>query len=138
MERQVIRLTLLVSVLSILLTACAASPSSPIEFTRSGGIAGMNDVLAIDAKGHATLVRRTGKFEFDLTTDEANRLHTALRTAGFASIPENSASKPPVPDEIAYVIVYQNHTVKTADTTIPEKLRPVIVLFNELIDRKGR
>ena len=120
------------------LIACAAAPSSPIEFRRSGGFAGFNDVLNIDAQGHGTLTRRTGKFEFDLTLDERNRLANALRDAGFGSLPEDSARKPLVPDEIAYIIVYQNHTVNTSDTAIPEKLRPVIVLFNELVDRKGR
>ena len=83
-------------------------------------------------------MRRTGKFEFDLTADERNRLANALRDAGFASIPEDSMGKPLVPDEISYMIVYQNHAVKTSDTAIPDKLRPVIVLFNELTDRYGR
>jgi hypothetical protein len=119
--------------------ACsAATPSSPIEFRRSGGFAGFNDVMNIDANGHGTLTRRTGKFEFDLTADERNRLANTLRDAGFASIPEDSTRKPLVPDEIAYVIVYQNHTVNTSDTAIPAKLQPVIVMFNELVDRKGR
>ena len=46
--------------------------------------------------------------------------------------------KPLVPDEISYVVVYQNHAVKTSDTSLPDKLRPVVVLFNELTDRYGR
>jgi hypothetical protein len=129
-------LILLISV--IVLPACAASPSSPIEFRRSGGIVGFNDALAIDAQGRATLTRRNAKFEFDLNADERNRMATALRDAGFASMPQDSMRKPLVPDEISYVIVYQNHTVRTSDTAIPEKLRPVIVRFNELVDRKGR
>lgn len=123
----------------VLLTACStATPSSPIEFRRSGGFAGFNDVLNIDANGHGTLTRRTGKFEFDLTADERNRVANALRAAGFASIPEDSTRKPLVPDEISYVIVYQNHTVKTSDTALTDKLQPLIVMFNELVDRKGR
>lgn len=133
------RLILIFATSILALTACsAATLSSPIEFRRSGGFAGFNDVLNIDANGHSTLTRRTGTFEFDLTLDERNRLANALRDAGFASIPEDSTRKPLVPDEISYVIVYQNHTVKTSDTALTAKLQPLIVMFNELVDRKGR
>jgi hypothetical protein len=133
------RIILILAMSGWALTACsAATPSSPIEFRRSGGFAGFNDVLNIDANGHGTLTRRTGKFEFDLTIDERNRLANALRDAGFASIPEDSTRKPLVPDEISYVIVYQNHTVKTSDTALTDKLQPLIAMFNELVDRKGR
>lgn len=133
------RTLLMLASILLLLSACsAATPSSPIEFRRSGGFAGFNDVLNIDANGHGTLTRRTGKFEFDLTLDERNRLANALRNAGFTSIPEDSTRKPLVPDEISYVIVYQNHTVKTSDTALTDKLQPLIVIFNELVDRKGR
>lgn len=133
------RTILMLASILLLLSACStATPSSPIEFRRSGGFAGFNDVLNIDANGHGTLTRRTGKFEFDLTLDERNRLANALRDAGFASIPEDSTRKPLVPDEISYVIVYQNHTVKTSDTALTDKLQPLIVMFNELVDRKGR
>ena len=131
--------TALILAVVLLSTACSTvALSSPIEFRRSGGIAGMNDVLTIDAQGHATLVRRTGKYEFDLSADERNRLAGALRDTGWAAIPEDSMRKPLVPDEISYVVVYQNHTVKTSDTAMPDKLRPVVVLFNELTDRYGR
>lgn len=132
------RIVLILAVV-LLASACStAALSSPIEFRRSGGIAGLNDALTIDAQGHATLVRRTGKYDFDLSVDERNRLANGLRNAGWASIPEDSMRKPLVPDEISYVVVYQNHTVKTSDTAMPDKLRPVIGLFNELTDRYGR
>jgi hypothetical protein len=131
--------TVLLLAVVLLSSACStAALSSPIEFRRSGGIAGLNDALTIDAQGHATLVRRTGKYEFDLSADERNRLASALRNAGWASIPEDSMRKPLVPDEISYVVVYQNHTVKTSDTAMPDQLRPVVVSFNELTDRYGR
>lgn len=117
-------------------TQPSSASASTIEYRRSGGFAGFNDALTIDAQGHATVTRRTGKAEFDLTVDERNRLVTVFRDVGFASIPEDSTRKPLVPDEISYVIMYQNHTVKTSDTAMPDKLQPIIALLNELLDRK--
>lgn len=136
----------------LLLSACApvGQPTSPptaqpspqttsaflIEYNRSGGIAGLIDNLKIDTQGHGTLARRAGKFEFDLTADELVRLQTAFRDADFAAIPEDSQRKPPVPDEFSYTVAYQGRTVKTSDTAMPEKLRPVIATLNSLVDKK--
>jgi hypothetical protein len=113
--------------------------AAPIEFRRSGGIVGLDDLLTIDAKGYAQLTRRTGKPEFDLAPGDFARLTALLRDANFKSIPEDSRRKPYlVPDEISYVIVYQGHTVKTSDTAIPEKLQPVIQMMNGILDAKSR
>jgi hypothetical protein len=112
---------------------------SSIEFRRSGGIVGLDDQLLIDDKGRAKLTRRTGNFEFGLAQEELARLHIALRDVNFASIPEDSRRKPYlVPDEISYVIGYQEHTVKTSDTAIPEKLQSVIQLLSGIVDAKGK
>ena len=108
-----------------------------IEYSRAGGIAGFNDELKIDAKGHVTLVRRTNKFEFDLTADELNRLQAVFRDVGFASMPE-VLPKPLVPDEFSYTISYQGRTIKTSDTTMPANLRSVITLLNNIIDAKSK
>ncbi len=122
----------------VMLPACATvQPVLPIEYTRTGGIAGFNDHLKIDANGHGTLTRRSGVFDFELTADELGRLQAILRDADLAMIPENP-SKPPVPDEFGYLLTYQGRTIKTSDTAMPEKLRPVIAWLNHLIEAKGK
>jgi hypothetical protein len=116
-------------------TAPTSAPASSIEFHRSGGFAGFNDVLLIDAKGHVTIERRNGKSEFDLTPEQWAQLQNAFRDAGFASIPENSMSKPLAPDEMSYSLTFQDHTVKTSDTALPEKLRPLITQLTQLLSK---
>ncbi len=92
-HREPSRLFALIAILAITLIGCATDTSqgAPLEYRRSGGIVGFDDYLAIDAKGHAILTRRTGKFVLDLTSDELARLQALLRDAGFATIPENKA-----------------------------------------------
>ncbi len=110
---------------------------APVDFQRSGGFAGFDDHLTVDAQGHALLTRRRGKFEFDLSRDEMTRLQAALRDAHLASIPPKS-DKRPVPDEFSYVLSYQGYTVQTSDTALPQKLAPAISLLNNIIDTKGK
>ncbi len=122
---------------------CACSPAppppSPIEYRRTGGIAGFNDHLLIDANGHATLTRRAGKLEFDLAPAEWAKLRQAFADAGFASIPADSTRKPYlVPDELSYVLVYAQHTVKTSDTAIPDKLQPVMQMLAGIVDAQSQ
>ncbi len=111
----------------------ASSSATLIEYSRTGGFAGFDDKLKIDASGHATLARRTANTEFNLTTDELNQLQVALRDASFASIPEDSVPKQLAPDEFSYTVTYANHTVKTSDTAMPSKLQPVIQALNAVI-----
>jgi hypothetical protein len=115
--------------------ACNSSGKmSPIEYQRTGGIAGFNDHLAIDVNGHVRLTRRVGQFEFDLNADEAKKLDDALRAANLASIPENSAPKLLVPDELSYRVIYQGRTIRTSDTAMPAQLQPVLALLDGIID----
>lgn len=122
----------------VMFPACAtAPPALPIEYTRVGGIAGFNDRLKIDTNGHGMLTRRSGTFDFDLTADELGHLQAVLRDAEIATMPENP-SKPPVPDEFAYTLSFQGRTIKTSDTVVPAKLRPVIAWLNNLIEAKSK
>lgn len=104
-----------------------------IEYRRTGGIAGFDDRLKIDANGHATLAQRTTNSQFNLTADELTQLQSLLRDANFASIPENSMPKMLVPDELSYVVGYQGHTVKTSDTAMPKQLEPAVRMLDQII-----
>jgi hypothetical protein len=116
------------------LLACESSGKmSPIEYQRTGGIAGCNDHLVVDAKGHARLTSRTSHFEYDLKSDEIIRLSDTLRAANLASIPEDSVTKLLVPDELSYRIIYASRTIRTSDTTMPAQLAPVISVLDEIV-----
>lgn len=104
-----------------------------IEYSWSGGIAGIIGRLTIDANGRVTLTQRGTTSEFNLTGDELNQLQSSLRDTNFTSIPENSLPKQLVPDEFSYTLTYANHTVKTSDTAMPKQLQPVIKLLNAII-----
>lgn len=112
-------------------------PAAPVDYQRSGGFAGFDDHLTVDAQGHAVLTRRRGKFEFDLSRDEMTQLQAALRDADLASIPPKS-DKRPVPDQFSYVLSYLGHTVRTSDSALPQRLAPAISLLNNIIDTKGK
>jgi hypothetical protein len=112
-------------------------PSGPppvlVEYDRSGGFAGMSDHLVIDANGHATLARRTGAREFDLSRDQLSQVEAVFQASGFAGIDENSMPKTVPPDAFTYVITYQGHRVKTADSAVPSQLQPVLEALNRLL-----
>src|SRR5574340_91510 len=48
--------------------------AAPIDFQRTGGIAGKDDRLTIDTRGHVVLRRGTVEVEFNLGRDELARL----------------------------------------------------------------
>ncbi len=138
MGDKIIGWALVAFLILVMLPACATvQPVLPIEYARVGGIAGFNDHLKIDANGHGALTRRSGAFDFELTADELGRWQAILRDADIATMPENP-SKPPAPDEFGYLLTDQGRTIKTSDTAMPDKLRPVIALLNNLIEAKGK
>ena len=144
----------LISLFALALAACAGAPvpslpaatlqpqPSPqpfsLDYTRSGGFIGYRDHLVISANGHAVLMRRIAKFEFDLDSASLRQIGDVFQTAGFAAISENSMPRAIPADGIAYVVVYQGHQVRTADTAIPEKIAPVLSLLNGIIDSRGK
>ena len=142
MTRGILFLTLgfVAAVLIACATATPSAPSAPsaIEYTRTGGIAGFNDRLTIDVKGHAVLSRRNQKVEFNVSDANLEQLYAAFQTARFGSIPENSMPKPVVPDGLIYALTYQGHTVKTSDGQVPPMLEPVLAALNRIVDSQGK
>jgi hypothetical protein len=141
---------LFIALVAIAFVACTPNPTpvppmptanaqpSSIDYYRSGGFIGANDHLSIDLNGHATLTRRTGNSEFDLTHDQLTGIHAAFQSAGFVALPENAMPAGMPADGFSYTITYQGHTVKTADTAVPQSLDTVLVLLNQIVDSKGK
>jgi hypothetical protein len=125
----------LFTLLVVVLTRCdSSSPSSSIEYQRSGGIVGFDDHLVIDANDHVKLTRRAGQFVFNLGAEGIKKLDDAIRAANLPSIPESSTPKLLVPDELSYRVSYQGRTIKTSDTAMPVQLEPVIAVLNGIIE----
>lgn len=114
-------------------SATSAQPSVLVDYERNGGFAGMSDHLVINTDGHATLTGRTGAREFDLSGDQLNQIEAVFESAGFANIDENSMPGAVPPDAFSYVITYQGHRVKTADSAVPAVLQPVLEALNRLL-----
>ncbi len=118
--------------------APASQPPSAIEYTRTGGLIGLNDRLTIDTKGHAVLSRRNVKSEFDVSDANLKQLYDAFQAARFAAIPENSMPIGVIADAFNYTLTYQGHTVKTADTAVPKSLEALLALLNRIVETQGK
>jgi hypothetical protein len=115
-------------------TQVFSAPPSAIEYARTGGFAGFNDKLTIDAKGHVVLTRRSGKSEFDLDDAALQKIYAAFQTANWATIPENSMGLGVPPDGFSYTVSYQGHTVKTADAAVPRAMQVLLDALNQIIN----
>ncbi|MBI3914928.1 MAG: hypothetical protein HY327_12175 [Chloroflexi bacterium] len=133
-----ILLPVILLALAVALLGCGGGANESVEYRRTGGIAGFDDNLSIAASGKATITRRTGKFEFTLTRDEQSRLYAALEKSDWSALKEDSRPAQLVPDALSYEIAYKGKRVRTADTAIPQSLEPVLIVLNELVDRRGK
>ena len=121
-------------------TPSASLPTqpTPIDYQRSGGFIGVQDHLTIDLNGHATLTRRTSTTEFDLSPSDLGAIQAAFQTAGFAALPENPTPPAVAADGFSYVIMYQGHTVRTGDPSVPKQLESLTSTLNRMIDSGGK
>jgi hypothetical protein len=86
-----------------------------IEFVRSGGFMGRKVSLSLDLE--------------DMPPEQVETLRLLLDKADFFNL-DDSPGKPPMPDAYQYTITVTTETGKrmihTSDTTVSEKLRPLI------------
>jgi len=86
-----------------------------IDFERTGGFMGRAVRLSLDLD--------------DLPADQTETLSLLLDEADFFSL-EDPPGKAPLPDAFQYTITVTTdsaqRTIRTSDTTAPEKLRPLI------------
>jgi len=120
---------------ALLLAGCAkAGPSETlVEYNRTGGIAGFNDRLVIQANGQATLTRRDQSSEFVLDRDTLTRLQALLDDAQFTQLDAEYRPSGSGADLFTYVITYRGHTVRSMDTAVPEALQPALELLKQIV-----
>ena len=139
-----LRLLAVLLTLALALTACLPPPApapapaevcrlaTPVTYSRSGGIAGLIDLVEIARDGSYTVTRRNESSEGALTLDQICALRDAL--AGSGLFAENHEYRAVGADLFLYVINYSGHTVSAMDTAVPAALTPALQLLNALIE----
>jgi hypothetical protein len=99
-----------------------------IKFERTGGFAG---------------IRIAADFELDdLAEDQADRLRELLDDVDFDELPEKLIKGGPVPDGFTYSITVESeideYTVTTSDTSVPEKMQPLLELLYQIARQRAR
>ena len=87
-----------------------------IEFTRTGGFAGMRLVTSVDTE--------------QLPAEQASTLDKLVGDAGFFELPENLAPATPAPDRFEYHLtvdsVQKTHSIDVNEAGAPDSLRPLL------------
>jgi hypothetical protein len=110
----------------------AAGLQGPLEFTRSGGIAGRIDQLTIRPDGSATLTTKTSRRSFELTPAELEALDEEVEA--LESAPAESRNPRTVYDDFAYGVEYGGREVTMDGMATPDELSGLIGELNRLID----
>ena len=86
-------------------------PTGPMTVTRTGGIAGVNDVLEIAADGTAQLTRKTGAASTCTPSPSALEALRAIDLAAVGAAPP----KAPIADGFNYTVVSGTETASAGD-----------------------
>jgi len=112
-----------------------------IQYRRTGGIAGLDDRLTIQADGQAILTRKGGERQ-TITLDKTtlSSLQATLGEADFLELESQYQPARDIPDAFHYEVSYQvdngRHTVAATDSSVPEQLAPVLDKLNRIIARQ--
>ena len=112
-------------------------PRVLIEYQRSGGFVGYQDILTITSDGKAILIQNNAQHQFTIDQNTTNQLIAKFDQAGFSTLIKEYLPADTCCDLIEFIITYKDHTIRTMDTAIPETLQPVLDALNEIIETKG-
>lgn len=104
-----------------------------LNYNRSGGIAGLDERLTITEAGEAILVRHDERYEIELDPEILIQLRESLDAIPFSALEDAYLPQEQGADLIEYTLTYQNKTVHTADTAVPESLAAVLDSLNNVI-----
>ncbi len=107
-----------------------------VVLVRSGGIAGTNDLVSVDASGVVTVLsnRAARPSTRTLTPAEIAALRAALDRADVAGLQRNYLDRQAA-DAYQYDVTYQGVTVTADEGVLPATLRPVVDILTRLIAR---
>ena len=109
-----------------------------LEYQRTGGIAGLDDRLVVQADGKAKLTRRDEGSEFELTSSQISTLRQQLEESEFRSLKRIYKPETQGRDLFEYELTYRGHTVRASDGAIPEALRPVLDSLNAIVQAEHK
>ena len=123
-----------------LTTGCGVRSKEDVmlEYQRTGGIAGLDDRLVIQADGKAILTRKDEQSEFELTSRQVSTLKQLLEESEFRSLKGTYKPETQGRDLFEYELTYRGHTVRASDGAIPEALRPILDTLNAIVQAKHR
>jgi hypothetical protein len=138
---------LIILCVAVIFAGCTNGPQEPstpenppsilVDYVRTGGIAGVSDHLVIFDNGQAIYSTWNGSGEFELTLPEMDRLRDVFSIAGFESLNGTYPAPTPGADYFTYRITYENQTVITQTTGVPDQLMPVISYLDQIIAEKS-
>jgi hypothetical protein len=108
----------------------------PLEFTRSGGIAGRIDQLTIRPDGTATLTTKTSRQSFELTHAELAAIVEEVDAV--ESAPAESRNPRTVYDDFAYGVEYGGREVTMDGMATPDELSGLIGRLSQMVDDPRR
>lgn len=112
-----------------------ASPS-PIDYAKTGGIAGVSERLHIGRTGRAMVSEQTGvdsaASRFQVGAKRLSSLRAALAKSGFAGI---GAPQPTgCADCFIYTVAWRGHSVTRDESDVPSRLAPVLRQLGAIVD----
>jgi hypothetical protein len=111
---------------------------TPVRYVRSGGLAGMDDVLVVSSDGTVTLtsgrpaLRRTGR----LTAAERSALAAAVAVARARDGVRRLGD--PHPDAFVYAVTFDTSEYRFTGSAVPPGLIPLVRTLREVAGRLGR
>ena len=128
---------------SVIFAGCVNEPRGPstpenppsilVDYVRTGGIAGVSDHLVIFENGQGIYSTWNGSGEFELSSSQVDQLRDVFSIAGFESLNGTYPAPNPGADYFTYRITYENQTVITQTTGVPDQLMPVIGYLDQII-----
>jgi hypothetical protein len=132
-----VRLTVFIALAGLVFAACAGQSSAAvlngsIEYSKSGGIAGIDESMTIDRKGRGKIARKS----FRLTSNQGRSLAAAIRRADLAHV--RSPKGGSCCDFFEYSIRYRGHRVTWDENNsdqLPERVLELQSMLAELYER---
>ncbi len=106
-----------------------------IQYQRSGGIRGIDQRLAIDGDGRATLTIDGDTSTITIDANVMSQLRRSIQNVEFAKLDGEYLPQRPGADMYEYTITYQGHTVRAKETVLPQALRPIVELLDAVLGR---
>jgi hypothetical protein len=107
-----------------------------VELHRSGGIAGREERLVVYSDGTARLWGRGAESTFTVGSDTLAHLRELLQTIKFDTLRAEYLPARRGADRFEYVLICDDHRVRTMDTAVPPELQPLLQLLGRLMARR--